>query len=62
MSKTALELVENKVDEIFEELQKENNITSGDIAPLDLLELDEAKEKLADIINRVIDFEISLKS
>jgi hypothetical protein len=62
MSKTALELVEDKVNEIFEELQKDNNITSGDIAPLDALELDEAKEKLADIINRVIDFEISLKS
>lgn len=62
MSKTALELVEDKVNEIFEELQKENNITSGDISPLDALELDEAKEKLADIINRVIDFEISLKS
>ena len=62
MNKTTLELVEDKVNEIFEELQKENNIANGDIAPLDALELDEAKEKLADIINRVIDFEISLKA
>ena len=48
------EEIDRKVNEIFLEFQEQLDIKSGDIAPLDALELDEIKERLADSIHKVL--------
>ena len=50
-------LIENKVNEIFLEMQNELNIESGDIAPLDALYLEELQGKLANHIEYVLNFQ-----
>lgn len=50
---TIRELIDDKVHEVFYEHQKANNITSGDISPLDELELDELEDALANCIERI---------
>ena len=59
MSKTELNgeilnLLDEKVNEIFFEMQTELHILNGDITPLEKLELDNCMEKLADIIETVL--------
>ena len=45
-----LELLGDKVNEVFFEMQNELDINNGDITPLGALELYNCTEKLADII------------
>ena len=47
------QLIYDKINEVFLEYQQENNITSGDISPEDMLELDELEDALAELIERV---------
>ena len=49
-----LNLLNDKVDEIFLEMQEELNIEDGNIFPLDKLELDNCIERLADKIEDVL--------
>ena len=46
------ELIHNKINEIFAEYQKANNIISGDINPFDAYQLALEEERLAEIIKR----------
>lgn len=54
MKEKILQLLENKVDEIFLEMQNELNIQDGNIFPLDALELDNCMENLANKIEHVL--------
>lgn len=47
------ELICTKINEIFAEHQKANNIISGDIEPEDALDLDGIEDALAELIERV---------
>ena len=51
------QLIHDKVDEIFLELQNANNITDGGIYPLDALQLEQIEESLAELIERVINYQ-----
>ena len=58
MNKTQLlELIEEKVNEIFLEYQNANEITNGDIHPYDALRLDHIMEELADHIEKVGEYQ-----
>lgn len=46
-------LIEEKINDIFLEYQSTSGIKSGDIAPLQLLQLEEIQNKLADLIIEV---------
>lgn len=48
------ELIHDKINEIFLELQEVNNITDGGIHPLDAVHLDLIEEELAEFITKVI--------
>ena len=50
-----LNLLEEKIDEIFLEMQDELNIEDGNIFPLDKYELDICISTLADKIKTVLD-------
>lgn len=50
---TLYSLVEEKVNDIFLEYQAENDIKSGDITPLQTLQLEELQNKLTDLIMNV---------
>lgn len=52
-----LELITEKVDEIFLEYQNANGITNGDIHPYDVLRLDYIMEELADHIEKVGEYQ-----
>ena len=58
MREQILKMVSEKVDEVFFDLQTENGIESGDIAPFDGLALENTIETLAEIIERVIRYEM----
>ena len=47
------ELIHNKINEIFAEYQKANNIISGDIEPEDALDLDVLEDSLNELVRRV---------
>lgn len=47
------ELIHEKINEVFAEYQKANNIISGDIEPFDAQQLELAEGILAEIIERV---------
>lgn len=47
------ELIDDKVNEIFFEYQKANDITNGDIEPMDALKLDHIEEMLKEHIEYV---------
>ena len=49
-----LELLDEKVNEIFFKMQEELKINNGDIYPLDALYLEELEEKLAEHIKDVL--------
>ena len=51
------QLIHDKIDEIFLELQDIHNITDGGIDPYDGLLLEELEEELAELISRVIDYQ-----
>lgn len=53
-----LNLLEDKIDEIFAEMQEELKIEDGNIYPMDKLELDNCIDKLADKIKDVLDTQI----
>lgn len=50
---TLYNLVEEKINDIFLEYQVANDIKSGDITPLQALQLEELQNKLADLIMNV---------
>ena len=47
------QLIHDKIDEIFLQLQDANNIIDGGINPLDGLRLEEIEDELAELIERV---------
>ena len=49
------ELVHNKIDEIFLEMQKANNITNGDIDPWDAQRLDHVTGALYQTIKDILE-------
>lgn len=51
------ELIHDKIDEIFLQLQDANNIADGGIYPLDALRLEEIEEELAELVERVINYQ-----
>lgn len=51
------ELIHNKIEEIFLELQDANNINDGGIYPLDALHLEQIEEELAELVERVINYQ-----
>lgn len=46
-------LIHEKINEVFLEYQKANNITSGDIQPFDAARLERIEEALEELIIRV---------
>ena len=50
---TLYNLVEEKINDIFLEYQAANDIKSGDITPLQALQLEELQNKLTDLIMNV---------
>lgn len=50
---TLYNLVEEKINDIFLEYQAANDIKSGDITPLQALQLEELKNKLTDLVMNV---------
>ena len=57
MNEKINELLEEKINEIFYIMQTELNITSGDITPIDDLDLDILKNKLAAHIEKILKFQ-----
>lgn len=57
MNERINELLEEKINEVFYIMQTELNITSGDIAPIDDLDLDMLKNKLAVHIEKILEFQ-----
>lgn len=51
------ELVHDKIQEVFLEMQEENNITNGDIDPWDAQQLDYVEGALYQIIKRVLEYQ-----
>ena len=51
------DLINEKINEVFAEYQKANNITSGDIHPEDALILDNIKESLEALVDRVCSYQ-----
>lgn len=51
------QLIHDKINEIFLEMQEKEGITNGDIEPLDALFLDELEEQLAQVINHILDYQ-----
>lgn len=51
------DLVSEKINEVFLEYQKANNITSGDIHPEDAVELENFEEALAEFVERVCSYQ-----
>lgn len=45
-----LELIDTKVNELFYEYQKSNNIQYGDISPDDIMKLQEIEDQLTEFI------------
>lgn len=52
-------LLDEKIDNLFLILQNENNIHSGDISPLDSLQLDNKKSELVEIVYRVLQSQLN---
>lgn len=48
------------IDDVFLKLQEEHNIQTGDIAPLDALDLDRKQDALAEVITRVLEMQMLL--
>ena len=51
------QLIHDKIDEIFLQLQNANNVTDGGIYPMDALHLDQLEEELANLIERVVSYQ-----
>ena len=51
------ELIHDKINEVFLEYQKANNIIGGDIEPLDALQLDLIERGLEELVKRVGDYQ-----
>lgn len=54
------ELLDEKINEVFFEMQTKLDITDGGIMPLDALYLEELQKKLADHIEKVLEFQKDL--
>ena len=50
-------LIHEKINEVFLEYQKANNITSGDIQPFDAARLEHIEEALEELIVRVCEYQ-----
>lgn len=51
------ELIADKVDNLFREIQNELNIISGDISPEDQLKLNNLQDELSALIYQIIDYQ-----
>lgn len=47
------ELIQTKINEVFAEYQQANNIISGDIDPMDAMALEQATDKMSELIERI---------
>ena len=54
MREKIVQLLEDKVNEVFLEMQDDLGIQDGGIFPLDELDLNDCKEHLAEVIERVL--------
>lgn len=54
------QLIHTKINEVFLEYQKVNNITSGDIHPFDAARLEHIEEALEELIVRVCEYQKEL--
>ena len=52
IDKKVMQLLNNKVSEVFMEMQEELKIQDGDVAPLDMFELQNCMDKLT---NKIVD-------
>lgn len=50
-------LIDEKLNEVFKELQDREGITEGDIDPMDALELDRLTEQAAELVHKVIAYQ-----
>ena len=57
MNKKIRELLNEKINEIFSEMQNDLNIQNGDIFPMDALRMEELQNKLADNIEYVLNYQ-----
>lgn len=46
--------IDDKITDLFIAMHDDLGITSGDVSPLDMYELEKAQNALADIVNRII--------
>ena len=51
------ELIRNKIDEIFLEVQNAKGITDGGIEPLDAIKLEEIEESLAELVEKITNYQ-----
>ena len=49
------ELLTAKIDEVFAEIQKRENIEHGDVDPMDEIELNELTSKMSNLIAKIIE-------
>ena len=52
-------LLNEEIDNLFLILQNKNNITSGDVSPLDSLLLDDKKSELVEVIYKILKFQLN---
>ena len=55
-------LINDKLDNLFQEVQQEAGITAGDIAPEDQKELDTIKNNLAGLLYLIFDYQQEVKT
>jgi hypothetical protein len=58
--KELYQLVEQAVNDLFQKYQAAHGIESGDIDPMELMELEEIQDKLTDLIIRVNERKVNL--
>lgn len=51
------QLIHEKINEVFLEYQKANNIESGDIQPFDVMRLEHIEEALEELMMRVCEYQ-----
>lgn len=54
-------LINDKLDKLFQEVQQEAGIKSGDIAPEDQQELDNIKDHMAGLLCLILDYQKELE-
>lgn len=53
-----MEILGNKIDEVFAECHSVNGIKNGDILPMDVLKLENLKKEVVDLICFIINYQM----